>query len=44
MDALLGAFLEMQAGSGEIFQMLLKEQFLRIRDADRYWYANYQNG
>ena len=31
-------------GPGELFRYIILDQFVRIRDADRFWYANERNG
>ena len=30
------------AGPGELFRAIIKNQFQRIRDADRFWFENYK--
>lgn len=44
VDLYLGGMLESQNGPGPLFQAIILEQFRRIRDADRFWFENTQNG
>ncbi|XP_067829644.1 dual oxidase 2 [Heptranchias perlo] len=39
-----GGLLESNGGPGELFTKIMIEQFERIRDGDRYWFENQQNG
>ncbi|KAK6039553.1 hypothetical protein COOONC_22943 [Cooperia oncophora] len=36
--------LEVNGGPGELFRAIIKEQFERLRDSDRFWFENRQNG
>lgn len=31
-------------GPGELFTEIIKDQFLRLRDSDRFWFENRLNG
>ncbi|XP_066998293.1 dual oxidase [Anabrus simplex] len=44
VDVYIGGMLESQDGPGELFTAIIKEQFTRIRDADRFWFENVDNG
>lgn len=44
VDLYLGGMLESRNGPGPLFQAIILEQFKRIRDADRFWFENTQNG
>lgn len=44
IDLYLGGMLESNNGPGPLFQAIILEQFQRIRDADRFWFENKQNG
>ncbi|XP_071953230.1 dual oxidase 2-like [Antedon mediterranea] len=45
LDLLIGGLLETtDSGPGQLFQSIIIDQFLRIRDADRFWYENVENG
>lgn len=44
IDVYLGGMLESQDGPGPLFTAIIKEQFTRIRDADRLWFENEDNG
>ncbi|XP_062926228.1 dual oxidase 2-like [Mobula hypostoma] len=39
-----GGMLESSGGTEELFTKIVIEQFQRIRDGDRYWFENLQNG
>ncbi|GCC37242.1 hypothetical protein chiPu_0015744 [Chiloscyllium punctatum] len=39
-----GGLLESNGTPGELFTQIIIEQFQRIRDGDRYWFENQQNG
>uniref|UniRef100_UPI00398F410F dual oxidase 2 n=1 Tax=Pristiophorus japonicus TaxID=55135 RepID=UPI00398F410F len=39
-----GGLLESNGAPGELFTEIMIEQFQRIRDGDRYWFENHQNG
>ena len=45
LDVFVGAMLETKTSGapGEIIDLLLKEQFSQIRDADRFWFENPKN-
>lgn len=44
MDLYLGGMLESHNGPGPLFKAIIMEQFRRIRDADRFWFENENNG
>ncbi|KAJ8868064.1 hypothetical protein PR048_031873 [Dryococelus australis] len=44
VDPYIGGMLETRSGPGELFTAIIKEQFSRIRDADRFWFENTDNG
>ncbi|GAB1608543.1 dual oxidase isoform X1 [Argonauta hians] len=45
IDIFTGALMETTSkGPGELIKTLTKEQFLRLRDGDRFWFENSQNG
>ncbi|XP_048472995.1 dual oxidase 1-like [Rhincodon typus] len=44
LELLVGVFLESDGVSNRLFPMLIKEQFERIRDGDRFWFENTKNG
>lgn len=47
VDAYVGGMLESEferGRPGELFRAIIKEQFQRIRDSDRFWYENSENG
>lgn len=44
VDVYLGGMLESTSGPGELFTAVIREQFLRLRDSDRYWFENEDNG
>uniref|UniRef100_T1IYT7 NAD(P)H oxidase (H2O2-forming) n=1 Tax=Strigamia maritima TaxID=126957 RepID=T1IYT7_STRMM len=43
IDVYIGGMLESNNGPGPLFKKIIKEQFLRIRDADRFWFENKEN-
>nr|BAM76968.1 dual oxidase [Penaeus japonicus] len=43
VDLYVGGMLESQDGPGELFRAIIKEQFLGLRDADRFWFENEEN-
>lgn len=44
VDVYVGGMLESKDGPGELFATVIKEQFLRLRDSDRFWFENEENG
>ncbi|CAI2308307.1 unnamed protein product [Caenorhabditis sp. 36 PRJEB53466] len=45
LDAYIGGMLEGgENGPGELFKAIIKDQFERIRDGDRFWFENKLNG
>ena len=44
VDAYIGGMLESYGGPGELFTAVILDQFSRIRDADRFWFENEDNG
>ncbi|XP_049777239.1 dual oxidase [Schistocerca cancellata] len=44
VDLYIGGMLESEDGPGELFRAIIREQFTRIRDADRFWFENVENG
>ncbi|KAG8225393.1 hypothetical protein J437_LFUL004593 [Ladona fulva] len=44
VDVWVGGLLETHKGPGELFTAIILDQFKRIRDGDRFWYANRKNG
>ena len=45
VDVWTGGLMETQPeGPGELFREIIRDQFERIRDADRFWYENTKNG
>lgn len=44
VDVYVGGMLESTNGPGELFTVVIKDQFLRLRDADRFWFENEKNG
>ncbi|GAB6033366.1 hypothetical protein CHUAL_013131 [Chamberlinius hualienensis] len=44
IDLYVGGMLETDGGPGPLFKRIINEQFLRIRDADRFWFENRENG
>ena len=40
IDIYLGGMLESRNGPGELFTAVIKDQFLRLRDSDRFWFEN----
>uniref|UniRef100_A0A915LF61 Peroxidase n=1 Tax=Meloidogyne javanica TaxID=6303 RepID=A0A915LF61_MELJA len=45
LDAYVGGMLEADGnGPGELFSAIIKDQFLRLRESDRFWFENRQNG
>uniref|UniRef100_A0A915PEP6 NAD(P)H oxidase (H2O2-forming) n=1 Tax=Setaria digitata TaxID=48799 RepID=A0A915PEP6_9BILA len=45
LDAYVGGMLETNGdGPGELFRAIILDQFLRLRDGDRFWFENTLNG
>lgn len=44
LDLFVGGLLESQGGPGPVFSTIILDQFERIRNADRFWFENKQNG
>ncbi|KAM9496643.1 dual oxidase 1 [Clarias gariepinus] len=44
LELFLGALLEINEGPGPVFTSIVLDQFERIRNADRFWFENQQNG
>lgn len=44
VDVYVGGMLESDGKPGELFTAVIREQFIRIRDADRFWFENEDNG
>lgn len=44
IDLWVGGILETKEGPGEVFETIIWDQFRRIRDGDRFWFENKQNG
>ncbi|VDM76678.1 unnamed protein product, partial [Strongylus vulgaris] len=44
LDAYVGGMLEGDNGPGELFKTIIMDQFERLRDSDRFWFENTQNG
>lgn len=44
IDLYIGGMLESKDGPGELFTMIIMDQFARLRDADRFWFENKDNG
>lgn len=44
IDVYVGGMLESYGQPGELFATAIKEQFARLRDADRFWFENEENG
>jgi dual oxidase len=44
VDLYVGGMFESRDGPGELFRAIIKEQFARIRDADRFWFENTESG
>lgn len=44
VDVYVGGMLESDGKPGELFTAVIKDQFERIRDADRFWFENDENG
>ena len=44
IDLYIGGMLESFQDPGPLFRAIIKEQFQRIRDSDRFWFENEENG
>ncbi|TSM52321.1 Dual oxidase 2 [Bagarius yarrelli] len=44
LELFVGALLEINNGPGPVLSSIVLEQFERIRNADRFWFENQQNG
>lgn len=44
IDTYVGGMLESDGEPGELFQVVIKDQFMRIRSSDRFWFENEHNG
>ncbi|XP_044015108.1 dual oxidase isoform X1 [Aphidius gifuensis] len=44
IDVYVGGMLESTDGPGELFTAIIKEQFIRLRDSDRFWFENIDSG
>lgn len=44
IDAYVGGMLESDGKPGDLFQAVIIDQFARLRDSDRFWFENEQNG
>ncbi|XP_057664669.1 dual oxidase [Diorhabda carinulata] len=44
IDVYVGGMLESYGKPGELFTKVILEQFIRLRDADRFWFENVENG
>lgn len=44
IDAYIGGMLESYGKPGELFTKVILDQFTRVRDADRFWFENEDNG
>ena len=44
IDLYIGGMLESSDGPGPLFRRIIRDQFERIRDADRFWFENSENG
>lgn len=44
IDLYIGGMLESRDGPGELFTAVIREQFIRLRQADRFWFENVENG
>lgn len=43
VDLYIGGMLESIDGPGELFTAIILDQFVRIREADRFWFENVKN-
>lgn len=44
LELLLGGLLESHGTPGPLFSNIILDQFVRLRDGDRYWFENTGNG
>ncbi|KAJ8969155.1 hypothetical protein NQ314_001896 [Rhamnusium bicolor] len=44
IDVYVGGMLESYGSPGKLFSQVIKEQFTRLRDADRFWFENQASG
>lgn len=44
VDLYIGGMLETDKDPGPLFRAVIGEQFERIRDSDRFWFENTENG
>lgn len=44
IDVYVGGMLESDGKPGELFTAVILDQFIRIRDSDRFWFENEDNG
>ncbi|XP_026939979.1 dual oxidase 2 isoform X2 [Sagmatias obliquidens] len=44
LELLPGGLLESHGGPGPLFSTIVLDQFVRLRDGDRYWFENSRNG
>jgi dual oxidase len=44
LELLLGGLLESHGDPGPLFSNIVLNQFVRLRDGDRYWFENVRNG
>lgn len=44
IDAYVGGMLESVGNPGPLFSAVIIEQFTRLRDSDRFWFENMDNG
>merc|ERR1712168_31597 len=43
VDLYIGGMLESDKGPGPLFSAIIKDQFRRLRDGDRFWFENLEN-
>jgi len=44
IDLYVGGMLESDGNPGPLFAKIIREQFIRLRDADRFWFENKELG
>ena len=44
LELLPGGLLESHGDPGSLFSAIILDQFVRLRDGDRYWFENTRNG